>query len=454
MRPKTLVSLLLVFAFVWFVVSTIMYNRDRVEVQLEFLRPLTLELWMVILAAFGAGAALILVFDITGGARRFVRNWKTRRVHRAHEKTEEVYLQGLDDLVNDRHQQALEAFDEVLSREPDHQNALLKRGDTLRVLERYEQAAESFDRVLQLAPENLMALYGLSDVHMDRGDEVQAELVLRRIMELDPKTTISAHRKLRDLKVKQKDWNAADELQQKIEKMVTLADEKVRARANSLGIRFELGLDQLSRGEFKEAIASFTSIIKKDKDFVPAYLKLGVAQMVAGDTNEGLATWHRSYEVTGSMEPLKAVQDHFLKSDDPDEAIRVWKQAIASSKNEAPLRYCLGKLYYRLFMLDAALDEFGLIEDSVCGLQALHVYTARILESQGDIQGALAKSKVVLGDVGGLMTDYSCSSCQKRFAEWQDRCDDCGNWNTIALDMSTAPHPTPSITPGPSWSVP
>jgi tetratricopeptide (TPR) repeat protein len=454
MRTKTLLSLLLVFAFVWFVVATIKNNTDPVDVNLAIIGTITLEKWAIMLAAFGAGAALILFFDIAGGARRFARNWKERQLHRAHEKTEDLYLRGLDNVINGRHEQAVKGFDQVLARDPDHLNALIKRGDSLRILGRYQEAAESLEQASRLAPENLVALYCLSDAYIDRGDESKAEAVLNRITGIDPKTTVSAHRKLRGIKIHQGEWRAADELQEKIEAMVTLAEEKELERATSLGIRLDLGRDQLSKGETKEAIASFSSVIKRDGGFVPAYLKLGEAKMEAGDTEEALSTWRKGHQSTGSMELLGAVQTYYLKEDQPEEAIRVWKQAIVLSENEEPLRYCLGKLYYRLFMLDAALKEFKLIEDSVSGFPALHVYIARILENKGDLQGAVAKNKTVLGEVSGLMTDYSCSSCKKRFTEWQDRCDQCRKWNTVALDIGATSSPDTAIRPAPTWSTP
>jgi tetratricopeptide (TPR) repeat protein len=454
MRTKTLLSLLLVFLFVWFLVATIKNNTDPVDVNLAFIGTITLEKWVFMWAAFGAGAALILIFDIAGGARRFARSWKERQLHRAREKTEDLYLRGLDAMINGRHELAVKGFDQVLERDPDHLNSLIKRGDCLRTLQRFQEAAESLERAGRLAPENLVALYGLSDAYIERGDEGKAEDVLKRIIEIDPETTVSAHRKLRDLMVRRGEWKVADELQMKIETMVTLAEEKELARATFLGIRFDLGRDQLAKGEIKEAIASFSSVIKRDDGFVPAYLKLGEAQLKAGDNEEALSTWRKGHQSTGSMEFLNAVQNYYLKEDQPEEAIRVWKQAIVLSENEEPLRYCLGKLYYRLFMLDAALNEFKLIEDSVSGLPALHVYIARILENKGDLQGAVAKNKTVLGEVAGLMTDYSCSSCKKRFTEWKERCGHCRKWNTVALDIGAKPSPDTEIRPAPTWSTP
>ncbi|HEX9723939.1 MAG TPA: lipopolysaccharide assembly protein LapA domain-containing protein [Vicinamibacteria bacterium] len=452
MRFRTLIGFLLIFGFVWFLASTIAMNRDPVDISLAFVQTLNVELWMALLGAFGAGAALILVFDIAGGARRFARDFRARRLHRAHERTEDIYLHGLDDMVNGRYEQAVAQFDKVLAREPDHLNALIKRGDSLQSLERHREAAQSLERAIGESPEHLVALYSLSDVYIHLGDWERAEQVLERIIQIDPRTTVSAHRKLRDLKIRQKDWAAADELQPKIEKMVTLTAEKEKARKMWMGIRFELGREQLAKGRLKEAITTFQSVLKRDGEFVPAHLKLGEAHLKGGDTDEALAAWRTGYEATGSTELLAAVQNYYLTIERPEEAIGTWKQAIVLSENEAPLRYCLGKLYYRLFMLDEALKEFRLIEDTVSGLPPLHVYIARVLESKGDFKEALSKSKTVLGEVGGLMQDFNCGSCQARYAEWRDYCERCGNWNTVSLDVRAAQRPEPSILPAPTWS--
>ena len=105
------------------------------------------------------------------------------------------------------------------------------------------------------------------------------------------------------------------------------------------------------------------------------------------------------------------------------------------SENDVPLRYCLGKLYYRLFMLDEALVQFQMCEDRVTGLPSLHLYIARILENQGKIGAALAKTKMLVAEVEGLMMDYVCSACDFRSSEWNERCARCRRWDTVGLHL-------------------
>lgn len=454
MRAKTVVTIVFVFAFVWFVVSTIRLNEGLVTVRFAFMSPAELELWMALLASFGAGAGVILFFDIAGGARRFARERRLRREHRAHEEVEELYVQGLDSMMNGHYRKALDRFERVVERDPGHASALVKKGDSLRALRRFREAADVLERAVRQDPENLVALYSLSDVYLEAGADERAKSTLERIIEIDPETTASAHRKLRDLLVRRLQWEQAVEVQRQLTEMITSAEEQELERAVARGIRLGLGVEMTKKGRGEEAAEIFRKILEDDESFVPAYVRLGEVLASMDETEEAARVWRRGFETTGSTEPLSALQNLYLRDEQPEEAIGVWKQALVLSDNELPLRYCLGKLYYRLFMLDDALREFQLIEDRVSGLPALHLYIARILESQGNLSAALAKTKLLVAEVEGLMMDYACSACEWRSSEWSERCSRCRRWGTVSLHLPAEATPEPSIRPAPTWSIP
>jgi tetratricopeptide (TPR) repeat protein len=454
MRARTLVTVLSVFAFVWWIVSTIRLNAGLVTVRLPLAQPLKIELWLVLLAGFGAGAGLILLFDIAGGARRFARDRARRQAHRAHEEIEDLYLHGLENLVSGNHQKALDRFEKVLDRDPSHTNALIKKGDSLRALKRYRQAADVLERATRLEPENLLALYGLSDVYLDAGADERARATLERIIELDPETTVSAHRKLRDLLVRRQEWDEALSVQAKLLQMIVSSEERSLEEIMAKGIRVGLGVSLLKKEKLREAVEIFKALLADDDRFVPACIRLGEAYALLDDTESAIRTWRKGFETTGSTEPLSALQNFYLRDEQPEEAIGVWKQALVLSANDVPLRYCLGKLYYRLFMLDEALREFQMCEDRVSGLPSLHLYIARILENQGKIGPALAKTKMLVAEVEGLMMDYVCSACDYRSSEWSERCARCRRWDTVALHLPVVAAPEPTIQPAPTWSIP
>ena len=277
MQAKTVLTILLVFVVVWFMVSTIRLNETLVSVRFAVLQPLELELWMVMLASFGVGAGVILFFDIAGGARRFARDQKSKRDRRAREEIEEVYLRGLDSMVNGNYEKALDRFDRVLEKWPDHEGALVKRGDALNMLKRHREAAEALERALALTPENVLALHSLSDVYLDAGADERAKRTLERIIALSPDTAVSARRKLRDLHVRYLRWKEADEIQKQLVNMITAEDELRLEKDTARGIRLGLGIEQSQGGRTSEAIETFRSILSEDDKFVPVYVRLGEA---------------------------------------------------------------------------------------------------------------------------------------------------------------------------------
>lgn len=452
MRARTVLTILAVFAVVWFVVSTIRLNESLVTIRFAFFQPVELELWMVMFAASGIGAGVILFFDLAGGARRFARGRRQKILSRAQAQVEEHYLAGLDAMANGHHEKALHRFETVLEREPEHENALIKKGDSLCVLKRFREASDALERASSLAPDNLLALYSLSDVYLAAGAEERAKLTLERIIELGPETTVSAHRKLRDLLVAQGKWEEAYTLQGRLVDMVTDEEEQALERLKTNGIRLGFGAALVDKGQAQEAIATFRAILSSDEHFVSAYVRLGEAYASIADTEQAVATWRQGFEVTGSTEPLSALENFYLRAEQPEDAIGVWKQALVLSDDEVPLRYCLGKLHYRLFMLDEALREFQSIEDRVSGLPALHLYIARILESKNDHANALAKTKMLVAEVEGLMMDFVCRDCGWRSSKWTERCGRCGLWDSVELHLPAAVTPEPTIRPAPTWS--
>jgi lipopolysaccharide biosynthesis regulator YciM len=256
------------------------------------------------------------------------------------------------------------------------------------------------------------------------------------------------------LLVRRQEWDEAAAVQQKLRQMIVSSEERELEQVMAKGIRLGLGVSLLKKDRPREAAEIFKSLLAEDDRFVPAYIRLGEALASLDDTETAIRTWRKGFEVTGSTEPLSTLQNFYLRDEQPEEAIGVWKQALMLSENDVPLRYCLGKLYYRLFMLDEALRQFQMCEDRVSGLPSLHLYIARILENQGKIGAALAKTKMLVAEVEGLMMDYVCSACDFRSSEWNERCARCRRWDTVGLHLPVVAAPEPTIQPAPTWSIP
>lgn len=74
-----------------------------------------------------------------------------------------------------------------LDQQPSHTAGHVVLGQALLQTGKVEEAADSFNTVLSLDPENLIALRGLGDIARTRGDLVEAQTNLRKVITADPR---------------------------------------------------------------------------------------------------------------------------------------------------------------------------------------------------------------------------------------------------------------------------
>jgi tetratricopeptide (TPR) repeat protein len=91
-----------------------------------------------------------------------------------------VHERSQGNFSNETFEEVLGHADAVLSRDPDHTDALLTRGRVLAALERPEDARTTLDQVLEKEPDRPEALLMLANLHRSRGDREAAEPLLRR----------------------------------------------------------------------------------------------------------------------------------------------------------------------------------------------------------------------------------------------------------------------------------
>ena len=136
--------LYLMFGATVVAVLSILYtlNRDVLNQPLVVGRGLTMPVWLCFLGVSLVSMLVPLLFGLLRDLRRMVGGLTVRRRQRSQQEAEEGYLQGIEAMLNGREERALEHFNAVLALDPDHFDALLKGGETLRSLRRHAEAIE------------------------------------------------------------------------------------------------------------------------------------------------------------------------------------------------------------------------------------------------------------------------------------------------------------------------
>jgi lipopolysaccharide biosynthesis regulator YciM len=434
-------------------VLSIVYNsnRDILNRQIFLSDRLSMPVWFCFLMVSGVSMLVPLLLGMLRDLRRMFSGFTARRLMQSKQEAEQRYLAGVESILNGREERALEHFNSVLALDPDHFEALLKAGEVLRTMRRHGEAIEYHRRAARSKEGDLRPLYSLVSDYEESGALDNAKAVLNRIIELNPKRSLTAYRKYRTIAIKENDWEKAWEFQQRVEDLLSETGYSRRAEKKyNLGIRYMLARKLLDGSKVRDAIAILKRLVRTEPAFVPAHLRLGKALAATGQGEDAVGAWEAGYKATAHPIFLSSIEDHYLKEEKPGKAIEALKSALLKSKNEIVPRFFLGKLYYRLEMLDDALREFVRMKSQVAYFPALHYHLAKILERQGSHHEALRELETVLLQTESLKVVYVCGTCARKYSAWVEYCERCGEWNSVVVDfreesavedlgMSTAP---------------
>ncbi|MCC6566590.1 MAG: tetratricopeptide repeat protein [Chloroflexi bacterium] len=182
-----------------------------------------------------------------------------------------------------RYDQALQAFDQAIAKQPGLSYAWARKGRTLRLLERYEDALACYDRALEIQPSYAWALSGKGVILERMGRFEEALACFQQASEMHPQDVWYVHNM----------GSAYLNLGQ-------LADAEAALRRaveidpahSSSWARLGQVLRQLDRPE--EALGAFEQAIKLDPTYAWAHNGLGLTQKMLGRTRDALNSFLRA----------------------------------------------------------------------------------------------------------------------------------------------------------------
>jgi len=435
MKVRTFLFILLTMAVVYAMSSLFVANREVLGRGVHFWGGIDLSVGLTLLIFLLLGAAITTLAGLTREFGALLSRRKQRQARRRSEEIEEEYSRGLAAVLEGREDEALRHFRAVLERDSRNFNTLLKLGEVLRHQEKYGEAIEFHRKAHHLKEEDTRPLYALVEDYEAKGDMDRARAVLGKIIAIN-KHLVSAWRKLRSLHLKERNWEKALEAHERVERRAGASDQERGADARiGLGIRFEIASERLAAGRVKDAVAALKRVLKNDSRFIPAHVKLGEALARDGQEAAALEAWYAGFETTGSPVFLTMLEEHFLQREQPLAAIEALKRCIARSRKDTLARFYLGKLYFRLEMLDDALGVLSPLADRASHAPSLHYLLGRIHERRKNHRDAALEYRKVIRELDLVEVEYRCRSCGEKAATWVERCGGCGEWNTVEANF-------------------
>jgi tetratricopeptide (TPR) repeat protein len=394
----------------------------------------------LILFAVAFGGLLVIAGVGIQEVRSLFLQWKMASRQKREARIQETYTAALNAFLAKRHTEAQELFERLLEMDPNHVQSLWRLGNLKRQEKNFIEATRLHRRARTLDEHNVEVLLALAKDLEEAQRPEEAIQVLADVLRADP-INLMALAWVRDLYVKLNRWEEAHQAQEKIMKMALSPEETNREKELYLGIKYELGRLYLERGMRDQARKYFKGTIRLDRNFLPGYIGLGEASIQEGKQDHAAELWEKAYHLTSNIILLHRLEDLFVDMGEPEKIIRIYQEAVAKHPSERILKFYLGKLYYRLEMLEDAFEVLNGIDVSDERFPDLYKLLGNLYLRQGDLKSAVEEFKKALNLKKRVVVPYYCPVCDYHTLQWSGRCPRCGQWNTFGASPIVVPKP-------------
>ncbi len=458
MRLRTFVGILVGILVVVAVSYLSHQNVELLSERFEITGERSIPLYGVVLAVFLLGFLPVVTVLLVRTLKGDLALRRERRLSREAKSRSGSFRRALDYQADGQWKRASGELAALLAEQPEEFATLLLQGEVLRHQGRVQEALEVHRRASVLYPHSVAVLYQLAEDYHVLGEVEVSRQIRDRVLRDYPGIGLQVLRRRRNAALGAGDWKGASQLQEKIQTLLTDnadADAVERENGVRLGLAYQEAVSLLESRRVEEAREHLRRLLDEEPRFVPAAIMLGEAAAVDGDDAKAVAEWRAGYQSTGSPVFLQRIEDHFIESERPLEAIETLHELIAEGGNDLLPRFFLGRLYYRLEMHAEAMRALDGLGERIHSSPTYHLLLARIHERRGELSRAVESYLASVQEAGITAAEYVCGICRAKFSSWQDRCDLCGSWNSVEFDFEEEKISAEElgVRPRPVWAV-
>jgi len=391
----------------------------------------------LVFAGFLAGIVIAALNSLAGDLRRALRGIRERRERKVVATADEAYRRGLDAMNHGDNAQARGLIERAIKAKPNEAGMIQALAETYIRENKAKEGLKILESGLVSNPDSVVLLNAVAACAFDAGEVRRAAKALEGVVELDPKN-LSALRRLREIRVKDRSWGEAAALQKNIADCVRDEASTRREKRLLAGLLFEAAVSYLEDGRLADSVGKVKEVLKIDMAFMPAHMLLGEAIYRQGNTAGAIKVWEKAYGRYPASEPLLLkLEDAFIRAAEPDRILDKYKREISSRPNNVNLRLLLARLYLRLEMVDAAIESLERITQ-----EAEDAYYPKILLAEAylrrkqPLKSAQLFQKALVIDRDKdkeFYPPFECASCRFEASSWEPRCPACGEWNTLTM---------------------
>lgn len=423
--------------FLFFLVGIIafgFFNQEIVTIKVPGGQSYEISKFILVLLSMAVGVFITFIFFAIRDTKKFIDNWQYQKKQKQDTKVQELYSKALNSLLAHNENDAKGALQGILSEEPDHINALLRLGDIAVSEEDYQQANTYYQKARMISSHNLETLFALEGLMEKTERWTEALTYLEDILEIDDENLTALYKK-RDIYERLGKWDELVYLQKSILKHEHTERGKRREQQNLIGYEYEYGRFSLEGSQLEKAKKAFKTVLRIEKDFIPAVLGVAEIMMREGENEEAINFLEKAYESTSSLIILARLEDLILSLAEPSRLIRIYKSSISQNPQNTVTKFFLGKLFYRLEMVDDAFEILTSIDTGGTSYPELHFLLGNLYLRKNRLDKAVNEFKKVLDIKKSVRLPYCCNNCAFTAEEWSGRCPNCFQWNTFQFNL-------------------
>ena len=374
--------------------------------------------WLLLLLPLAAGSGWF-------GARRAV---VTKRVR--DESLPSAYFRGLNFLLNEEHDKALEVLVTALEKDKDTVEVQLALGSLFRRRGEIQRATRVHQNLVARTQldegQNLHALYELAQDYYKAGLFDRAEHLLVQISDAE-ELEESAQQLLLQIYEQEKEWASAIKVAEALETLDGQSLVGVIAQYYC-----EIAEIAITEGRYNIAHTKIQQAMSIDNECARAIIQSGRVRAIQGDHRGAIDLWingvRRHSELPGEITEL--IQNSYRIIGALDE----YREFLRSTlKNQDDIRLVLALTEYFSDCEGTEIAEAFLLDrirlnPSVPGLHRL--IQLRLLKTNSQDNKDLALLEKLIGGIVAEESGYECRNCGFRGKVMHWQCPGCRKWNT------------------------
>lgn len=340
-----------------------------------------------------------------------------------------AYFKGLNHLLNDQPDKAIDAFIEIVTLDPETAdmhfalgNLFRRRGEIERAIRVHQNLLARPDLPLE---QRTHAQYELGMDYLKAGLLDRAEETFNGLVE--GSYSVQARKALLEIYQREKEWSRA------IDSASGLQSSGAGARQKEIAQFYcELAQDALVRSDLPDALSLLDKALHADRNSVRATMLLGDALLAQGEVESALTVWKRVEQQSVPHVALVAgrLMDGYRRVGRPQEGVNLLRSYLA----EASSIDLIDVIFKAVLELDGVEAAKALVVDelrrnpTLLGLDKL--LEARLMDAPAHIWEELSMVKNLIHGYTAKLARYQCSHCGFKARQYYWQCPGCSNWET------------------------